>query len=92
MKMLTETQEVGEGSRKITVRKKKPSNFFKIEGLLKRSHHLNKYSQTSQVDALRVWALGLKLEGETWTRNGSESVRGLESGTRACRKEPSGRE
>ena len=46
MKMLTETQEVGEGSRKITVRKKKPSNFFKIEGLLKRSHHLNKYSQT----------------------------------------------
>ena len=46
MKMLTETQEVGEGSRKITVRKKKPRNFFKIEGLLKRSHHLNKYSQT----------------------------------------------
>lgn len=46
MKMLTETQEVGDGSRKITVRKKEPSNFFKIEGLLKKSHHLNKYPQT----------------------------------------------
>lgn len=46
MKMLTETQELGEGSRKITVRKKEPGNFFKIAGLLRKSHHLYKYPQT----------------------------------------------